>query len=125
MNNNCQQCKTFVLSKIGVGFDNKGFSPCISAARFPPHVSANLCRLFYLHSLGPYNNMRDRFVQSFVGTPCFRFDAQTCFNTDCCTQFNVKVRAETCKDITSPNNDIEVQSNSNAEISLGDFNRKD
>ena len=53
--------------------------------------------------------MRDRFVQSFVGIPCFRFDAQTCFNMTGCT----------CKDLSSLNNDLEVQSNSNAEVSLG------
>ena len=53
--------------------------------------------------------MRDRFVQSFVGTPCFRFDTQTCFNMTGCTG----------RDLSSLYNDPEVQSNSNAEVSWG------
>ena len=119
MINNCHQCKAFALSKIGVGSDNKGFSPCISADRFPPHVSANLCRLLYLHIFGPYSNMRDRILQSFVGVPYFRFHMQTCYNMDCSTQFNVQFRDETCKNVSCFNNAIDVQSNSNVEVSSG------
>ena len=33
------------------------------------HVLATFSRLTHLHRCGPYNNIRDRFVYSYIGLP--------------------------------------------------------
>ena len=48
-----------------------GFSPQFKRVQCSAHVLATFSRLTHLHRCGPYNNIRDRFVYSYIGLPLF------------------------------------------------------
>ena len=87
-------------SKIGVGYYKKGPSPQNFCYQCPTHASATFGRLIQLHRYGPYNNVRDHFVQSFVGTPLFyvKNDGQICHKDKISsTVSDTIMNDETCK----------------------------
>ena len=59
--------------KSGVGCNFKGFSPCVESVECLNDVSANCVHIHYMHSKGPYGNLRDRSVANFIGSPLLAY----------------------------------------------------
>ena len=74
-------CCSLRKNVFGGGFNSMGFSPSSEASQ--AFVSSTFQSLIFLHSKGPYNNMRDKSIVHYTGGPLF------CFSQALCTEQNV------------------------------------
>ena len=61
--------KKSCFQTFGGGCCNKGFSPCVESLECLRDLSVNLPYILCIHSQGPYGNLQDHLINSFIGVP--------------------------------------------------------